>query len=176
MIPVTAIKAGFALARPFLPYILGALLIVSAILWFRHQLHEADRAGYRRAQNEYRQLVAEANARAEAAEAKANEVSRSADAQWQREKHDLQTRVDTLLARTPAPVRLCKPTSSGQVPAVPGATHQPDGTSADNRPTLQAGDNIGPALVVYGGDCERYRSQLSALQGWVRGQQSISRD
>lgn len=52
MIPLAlagALKAG----RPFVPYILGALLVLLAVLWFRHQLNEADAAGYKRASDEF---------------------------------------------------------------------------------------------------------------------------
>lgn len=108
MLPV-AVLGVFKLARPFLPYILGGLLILGAVFWFRHQLREAEQHGYERASIEFAaQLrvaaeqgrLAVEDVRAEAAEAAAAEAAdREQREQRARDLHaealtDAQRRID----------------------------------------------------------------------------------
>ena len=69
---------------------------------------------------------------------------------------------------TPAigPVRLCR-SPTGYVPAPAATPVRPDG-SAPGRVEVEVGEDIGPALDRYGGDCEAVGAQLKGLQGWVK--------
>jgi len=150
--------------------IAGALIVAG--LWLRSYGHRQCERCRAEVIAQYQVKLQEANARAEAAEKRAGEISRAKDAEWQKERNALQTRVDTLLlAQHSQPVRLCKPaTSHSEVPPVSSSAGEPDGSAREPGPAMQAGEDIGPALLVYGGSCERYRAQLSALQSWISAQ------
>lgn len=64
------------------------------------------------------------------------------------------------------PVRLCR-SPTGWVPAAPATASGPHAEPA-GRVEVEAGEDIGPALDRYGGDCEAVGAQLKGLQGWVR--------
>lgn len=66
---------------------------------------------------------------------------------------------------SPQPIRLCEPAPT---PAASPATPSGSDGARDDGHVLQAGPDIGPALHVYGRDCERIRQKLTALQEWVR--------
>jgi hypothetical protein len=72
------------------------------------------------------------------------------------------------------PVRLCR-SPTGYVPAPAATPARPDGSApgrvesaAVEDPGPVVGDDIGPELDRYGGDCEAVGAQLRGLQGWVR--------
>jgi hypothetical protein len=69
------------------PYLAGATLVLVAILWFRHQLHEAGEAGYKRATAEFaEQLRVSAE---EGREAVQNAIDQAQDAnQRQRAQYE----------------------------------------------------------------------------------------
>ena len=146
-------------------YAAAALAIIAAIGWASHIRY---RAGYEAAEAVMAQKVAAANAQTRAAEERADKITRVKDSQWQEERNALQNRVTSLLAKPAAPIRLCKQSPSrSELPAVSGATGQPDANASNSGSTMQVGDDLGPKLVQYGGDCETYRAQLSALQAWI---------
>jgi hypothetical protein len=95
-----------------------------------------------------------------------DKLKEDADHDWQTKVDTLQTRIDSLLV-TPGPaIRLCKPAAKVRLPdAAPIADEIPTDTGS----TLQAGRDIGKSLILYGGDCERTREQLTDLQAWIRG-------
>jgi hypothetical protein len=83
--------------------------------------------------------------------------------------HDLQARVDTLTARTVDLGRLRNCTAASRhAPAGAGpAPTQSDGVPGNRIDDLQTQQTFGIELVRYAGECERYRSQLKALQDWL---------
>lgn len=132
--------------------------------------HRCDKNGYKRAQAEMSEAVRKAEEATRAAEAKAQQITEAKDREWQTERNNLQSRISDLLTRPAPPIRLCKPVGGGQVPTVPGATREPDGARTERGSDVQAGADIRGPLILYGGDCERTRAQLSALQEWIREQ------
>ena len=157
-----------ALLLRYLPHIVAVVALIGAIWWYGHS---RDQAGYRRAQAEMSEAVRKAEEATRAAEAKAQQITEAKDREWQTERNNLHGRLTDLLARPAPAIRLCKPAaSSREVPASANPAGQPDGTAAERGPTLQAGENIRGPLILYGGDCERTRVQLNALQAWIREQ------
>lgn len=152
-------------------YGIAAVAIVGAIWWFSHQRYQA---GYKAAQAEMAQAVRKAEDATKAAEAKAAAITEAKDREWQTERNNLQDRITGLLSRPAPAVRLCKPASRSAVPSIPATAGQPDGSAVESGPALRAGDDIGPALVQYGGQCEEYRAQLIRLQAWVASQRSAA--
>lgn len=147
-----------------------AALVGIVFLAIRSYGHSRDQAGYRRAQGEMAEAVRKAEEATRAAEAKAQKITEAKDREWQTERNNLQGRITDLLSRPAPPIRLCRPTGGSQVPAIPGTAREPDGASTERRPDVQVGADIRGPLVLYGGDCERSRAQLIALQAWIREQ------
>ena len=156
-----------ALLSKFWPHLLSTALLAGAVLWFSHARY---RAGYEAAEARMAEEVRKAESATRAAEAKARAITEAKDSEWQTERNNLQERITGLLANPAPAIRLCRPASRRDVPAVPAATGESDGAAAEREPALQAGGDLRPDLVRFGGDCERFRSQLSALQDWVAAQ------
>ena len=148
--------------------ILGTLAIVGAFLLFSHVRYTA---GYEAAEAKMAQAVARAEAATKAAEAKARAITEAQDREWQKQRDSLQNRITDLLAKPAPAIRLCKPASRSNVPAVPDATGRHDDATGDDRSGVRAGPDIGSAALVFAGKCERDRRQLKALQDWVTAQQ-----
>lgn len=146
---------------------IAAGLALFAILYYGHK---CDQDGYRRAQAEMAEAVRKAEEATRAAETKAQQITEAKDREWQTERDNLQGRITDLLSRPSPAVRLCKSARSSQVPAVPNPAGQPDATAAELGSAVQAGADIRGPLILYGGDCERTRAQLTALQAWIREQ------
>lgn len=141
----------------------AAALILYAI---SHVINKAEARGYAAATAEMAAMVATANAATMALELRQREQSNKAAVAWESKRNELQSQVNGLLARGPV-VRLCRPASSAPLPGAsgtPGSFDEPTGKPID---AVQAGPDIGSAAVVFGGECERYRRQLSDLQSWV---------
>ena len=155
------------LLRKFWPYLLALAALWFVIAWASHARYQA---GYDAAQAHMAEAVRKAEAATRAAEAQSRAITEAKDREWQTEREDLQGRITGLLSRPAPAIRLCKSAGRGDVPAVPAAASEPDAGAARGESTVQAGEDLRPGLVVYGGDCERTRRQLSALQGWVAAQ------
>jgi hypothetical protein len=138
------------------PYI-GVLLLLGGLgAWHLSKVRAADRAGYARAMEEVRK-------ERDTEKALYEHKREVAERDYQTKVSELETRVDHLLARPPV-VRVCHQPSEVRVPkAASGAD-----AAADTRPAVQAGDDVGRDLVLYGRDCEATRRQLTALQGWIK--------
>jgi hypothetical protein len=146
--------------KRFWPFILGALVIVSLWNWHLSKVDEADRAGYARAM-----LAADAERAVE--KLKADRRREETDRAYQTKVSELETRVDRLLARHDAPIRLC----SGPIEVrVPEAASVADGPG-EARPAEEIGGDLRPRLVSYGKGCEGIREKLSELQGWINALQ-----
>lgn len=103
--------------------------------------------------------------RAQIAESRLRQKVLEIDAHDNIEREALDQRLIVNLSR-PQPIRLCEPAASSE-PAASVAAAQLDGAGA-GRHVLQAGPDLGPALHVYGRDCERLRQKLTTLQAWAR--------
>lgn len=149
-----------------------AVVAVIGIAFFaiRSYGYRCDQNGYERAQVEMAEAVRKAEEATRAAEARSQQITEAKDREWQTERNNLQGRISDLLARPAPAIRLCKPVGRGQVPAVPSSAREPDGARAERGSDVQAGEDLRGPLVLYGGDCERTRAQLTALQAWVRSQ------
>jgi hypothetical protein len=139
------------------PYI-GFLIVLSGLgAWHLSKVRAADRAGYARAMNEVR-------IERDTEKALYEHKREVAERDYQSKVSELETRVDHLLARPPV-VRVCKPAADQvRVPEAGAGPH----AAADTGPAVQAGDDIGGDLILYGRDCEATRRQLTALQGWIK--------
>ena len=158
-----------ALLLRYLPHLAIVVGLIGAIWWYGHR---CDQNGYDRAQAEMAEAVRKAEEATRAAEAKAQQITEARDRAWQTERNNLQGRISDLLTRPAPPIRLCKSASRSEVPSVPGPAGQPDGASISGGSAVQAGPDLRGSLVLYGGDCERTRGQLSALQAWIMDQQA----
>lgn len=147
-----------------------AALIVAALLAIRSYGHRCDQSGYERAREEMAEAVRKAEEATRTAEAKAREITEAKDREWQTERKTLEGRVTDLLARPAPAIRLCKSAGGGEVPSTAGPASQPDGAATDRGPAVSTGGDIRRPLVLYGGECERTRAQLTALQAWIREQ------
>jgi hypothetical protein len=156
-----------ALLLRYLPHIAAVAALIGALWWYGHR---CDQTGYERAQAEMAEAVRKAEEATRAAEARAQQITEAKDREWQTERNTLEGRITDLLARPAAPIRLCKSAGRGQVPGVPGPAREPDGAAAEPGSAMQAGPDLRGPLVLYGGDCERTRAQLSAIQAWIREQ------
>ena len=144
------------------------LLLAGAWLWHGRAVRAADAAGYRRATAEMQARILQANAATAVLEEQQRAKTNAAAAAWESTRNDLQSQVDSLLARKPV-VRLCKSASSAvPVPSATTSASQPDVAPFGSEPAVSVGPDIGAAAVVLAGECERYRNQLNALQVWVR--------
>lgn len=157
-----------ALQRYALP--LGIVLAIAAgYAYHRVELRHARVAGYEAAEADMAARVTKANAATAALEQRQREQSQKASQAWESERNELQGQVVNLLARG-VTVRVCKPAASGgQLPGDGYSTASFDGTAWVDDAPLRSGPDIGPALAVYGGKCEEYARQLSALQEWFKG-------
>lgn len=156
-----------ALLLKFWPQLAAAALLIAAALWFSHARFHA---GYEAAQAAMAEAVRKAELATKAAEANARAITEAKDREWQTQRDQLQSRVTDLLARPAPAIRMCKPSRSRDVPAVPEAAGEPDASAAAGEPAVQVGGDLRPRLVVYGGDCERVTRQLSELQAWIQAQ------
>lgn len=156
-----------ALLLRYLPHIAAVVALIGAVGWYGHR---CDENGYKRAQAEMAEAVRKAEDAARAAEEKAQQITEAKDREWQTERNNLQGRISDLLARPAPAIRLCKPAGRSEVPAVPSPAGEPDGATAERGSGVQAGADIRGPLVLYAGDCERSRAQLTALQAWIREQ------
>lgn len=155
------------LLKRYAPIIAILFSLGLAYAYHLSALNSAKRAGYQAAQAEMAKQVSAANTRTAALEQHQREQSEAAAAAWSKERDELQGQVVDLLARGVS-VRLCKQsTGSRQLPEKPGASA--GAAEATSRPVdgVSAGRDIGPEILRYGADCDRYRAQLSALQRWV---------
>jgi hypothetical protein len=148
------------LLKRFWPFIVGALVLIGLWSWHLSKVDEADRAGYARAM-----LAAEAERSAE--KLKTDRRREETDRAYQTKVSDLETRVDRLLARHDAPIRMCASTIEVRVPEAAGVADDP----GERRPAEEAGGDLRPRLVGYGKGCEGIREKLSELQGWINAQQ-----
>lgn len=141
---------------------LGAVLIA-----IQRCTANAEHRGYQRARDDMSIEVNKANARTAALEQRQRAQSDAAAAAWEKQREDLQSRVDSLLTVTRPVVRLCREPRAAPVsqPASPaGSFDDPAGGRID---AVSLGPDIGGAAVLLAGECERYRAQLSALQAWI---------
>ena len=102
--------------------------------------------------------------RAQIAEARLRQKGLEIDVHDNAERAALDQRLIVNLSR-PEPISLCERAVASQS-AVASAPGGRDATG-DGRPVLQAGPDLGPALHVYGRDCERLRQKLTTLQAWA---------
>lgn len=148
-------------------WILAAAALVAIVLYgISRAIDRADQRGYGRATAEMAARIANANAKTAALEQRQREQSDAASAAWETQRNALQFQVDRLLARKPV-VRLChaaREVPVSQPAATAGSFDDPAGGTIDALPSQR---DIGPELVQFGGECERYRAQLSALQAWI---------
>ena len=146
--------------RAWLPVILGALLV--GAIGVTHTM--AYRAGREHEKNAQAAELLVANQRAEKAERALRDKTGEIDLDDRIKQSALDQRLIVNLA-SPQPVRLCEPSGASD-PADSAAAGRSDG-AGDAGHVLQAGPDIGPALHVYGRDCERIRQKLTALQEWA---------
>lgn len=148
---------------------LAAILAVVGFFFFalNRAIGRAEQAGYERATADMAQRVAKANAATAALEQRQRVQSRQAEQSWESQRNDLQSQVDRLLTVTRPAIRVCRPASAAPVPGVAAATGSFDDPAAETIDALPAGRDLGPELVQFGGECERYRRQLIELQGWI---------
>lgn len=139
------------------------------LYWFTGKLDDAEQAGYDRAQQEAKQVIAEMDAATAAREAEQREIDRAHDIAYQERTRDLQSRIDDLTARNVDLGRLSvRANRSCPAPAgAAAAAAEPDGAAGAGGHDLQAESGLGRDLVRYAGECERYRRQVSALQAWA---------
>lgn len=102
--------------------------------------------------------------RAQIAEASLRQKALEIDARDNAMRSALDQRLIVNLAR-PQPIRLCEPAAPRE-PAASAPAVEHDG-AGERGHVLQAGPDLGPALHVYGRDCERIRQKLTALQAWA---------
>lgn len=82
----------------------------------------------------------------------------------------LEDRISSLNRAHADSIRLCYSTHSS---ALPDAADSPSAATAapsGNRSDMRAGDDIGPALLVYAGKCEQDRQAVIALQELLRSE------
>lgn len=137
------------------PVILGAVIVVGvgSYVLGRHQEANANAAA-----------MLKETRRAQAAEADLRRKTLEIDVNDAAARSALDQRLIVNLS-SPQPIRLCE--SPPAAPSGPAAPSSSD-AAVDAGHVLQAGPDIGPALHVYGRDCERIRQQLTALQSWAR--------
>lgn len=154
--PVTALGSLLAVV----------LLALGLYSWGRHdgRALEAGRAAVAKAKAEER-IAALERAR--------DAVTKEIDDDWKPKAAALEARVAALSAIDVEPIRLCVPRRSVGPAAIPGTAPQPDAAPAQDGPGMQAGEDIGPSLLVYAADCERWRGQLTGLQDWIRMQMAV---
>lgn len=157
-----------ALLLRYWPHALALIALAAAVAWASHARYQA---GYEAATVTMTEAVRKAEAATKAAETQARAITEAKDREWQTERDELQGRITGLLTRPAPAIRLCKPSGRRDVPAVPAATGESHAAASAGEPAVQAGDDLRPRLVMYGGDCERTARQLSALQMWVHAQQ-----
>lgn len=160
------------LAKPFLPWIGGALALFAVVLWIDHRgyqrgLHkrDAELAAFQRTVADVRAKTAQAladvarnKARVEADQQK---VTDDVSTDYQRQLAALRARYDGLRTASQA-----HPRSGGaaSMPGVPGPAGGPDeGTGQDRLPAPDA-------LIA-----SEQALQLVALQDWLRAQQKVER-
>lgn len=149
-------------------WVLAAAALVAIVLYaISRALESAEQTGYDRATAEMAARIAKANAATAALEQRQREQSQKAAQAWETQRNDLQSQVDRLLTVTRPAIRVCKPASAAPVPGASepaGRIDDPAGGAIDAVPAER---DIGVAMVQFGGECERYRAQLSALQAWI---------
>lgn len=145
---------------------IGILLLVTlAYGWHRTEVNGARRAGYDQARGEYKAQVDKANAATAARDAAARKAFQANESRWIGERSELQTQIADLAGRI-KPVRLCKPAApSGQLPGASAAASSSGGAGQSGVDAMQAGQDIGPAIAVFAGECESYRRRLIELKG-----------
>jgi hypothetical protein len=156
-----------ALLRRYAVPIAAVLAITGAYVWHRAEVRAAHKSGYADAEADMAQRVRIANEQTAALEQRHRQQSDAASAAWESSRNELQGQVDGLLRRGVS-IRVCKSAVSAPVSAASGTAGSVDGPAAGNEHAVQASDDIGPAAVLYGGDCERIRRQLGEIQEWVR--------
>ena len=159
----------FLLGNPVLALsgLLAAVLLCLALYgWGRHD---------GRALEQGRAAVAYAKAeeRIAALERAREKVTKEIDDEWKPKAAALEARVAALSALDVEPIRLCVPRRDPGPAEVPGTAGQPHGEAEPSGSGVQAGADIGPALLVYAADCERTRGQLIGIQDWIRGQMGV---
>ena len=145
------------LVRRFWPYIAGAILLLSAFLWYRGQISDAEGRGYHKAQAEFQVEL-------EKEREHQREINDEIDREHYAEQSQLQQRIRRLLARNDA-IRVCEPTD--QVRDAEG-TGEPDAAGGDHGQAYRAGQDIRPRLVEYGAGCEALRQQVETWQRWYQ--------
>lgn len=143
-----------ALAKPFLPYILGAVVICGGVWYFSHARFTAG----------YEARSAEIDAERARAQAENERNRKTAGEAYRKEDNAL---TDRVLSIEPGIVRLCVQAPSLPVPEPAGRV--PDAPE-ERRPGLSVGRDIGREALVLATECERDRRKLIALQDWVRAQ------
>jgi FtsZ-binding cell division protein ZapB len=93
-----------------------------------------------------------------------DKLKEESDHAWQSKLDVLQTRIDSMLTAPGPAIRLCKPATKVRLPDAPTVANE---TAADSGSAVQAGGDIRRPLILYGGDCERTREQLSDLESWL---------
>lgn len=147
----------------------GAVAALLVWIWI-YALHKAESKGYQRAQAEMAARVAQANAATAALEQRQREQSQQAAQVWEKQRNELESQVARVLASplSRPVVRLCKPSSSGELPSASPATTGLDGATQQRVDALQMGPDIGGAATVLAGECESNRLKLIAVQSWVQ--------
>lgn len=158
-----------AFARKYAGVIAGAAVVALLLYGLNRALHRADLRGYDRARGEQAAQVVKANAITAKREAEARRASQIQSAQWESTRSELQNQIGRLLSQPRAAIRLCKqPAGGGQLPGATSAAGRTDDRTGAAINDVSSSPDIAGAILVYGGDCERYRRQLSALQDWVK--------
>ena len=140
------------LLRRFWPYLAALGLLAGAWLWYRRQIHEADVAGYKRAQAEF---TAELERMRQHYQDLGQEVQR-----------DHQQRIEKLRAAAARELRRrpihCMLGGADQVRADQDTGKPPGGSGG--RPDVQSDVDLRSRILQQGETCERLRQQLIAIK------------
>jgi len=138
-------------------FILGGILLLGAIVYSVYDKGGDDREI---------KVRAEIQLERETEKKRTDKLSEVKDREWQTKLDDLQSRINGLLVAPGPAIRLCKPAPKVRLPDAPSVVNE---SPAETGSDLQAGPDIRGQLILYAGDAERCRSQLTELQGWIRG-------
>lgn len=148
-----------------------AITLLLAAGWFCHrtQVNEARHAGYNAAAADYRAAQEIEAGKARAKEQRDRAASDEASQRWEKDRAQLQSEIDHLVGSQRVSVRMCRPVAAA-ASVRPASADPGESFDAASGPidALQARPDIGGALVLYAGECERYRQQLKSLQEWVK--------
>jgi len=151
-------------------YAVALAVLTAGGLWYGHSRYNA---GERAAEARMQRDVDAANAKTAQVEADARKVSEDSG----NEIEQLRAERDTAFAlgrKSLKPVRLCPSASRSEVPGVADAAAATPGADTAEELPLRAGEDIGPALLVYAESCQRdHDTAVAWLKLW--GEQAAVR-